>query len=212
MKKSILFSSIATTCCLLIQHSASAEWASFSGTLFLNANSAFPPGAQGRSNISNNWSNSIYYYNFGSGSSSTSLTTTNLNANCGASSPFDGGYGSASIFGTLNFYIAREGIITFSASAPLSNTGTSSVQATLESVIEGVHTSLINITANNWNSDSYSITIMPNIEYQMTLSMSSSVNGQMGSTGNNFNMSITPAPAASALLALAGLVSRRRRA
>jgi len=234
MKKSILFSSIAATCCLLIQHSASAEWTNFSGEIALSTYMG-KYGTTGitsisTSNLANNWTSAIVS---SSGqvnlkSCSTSWTANSFSANSQSSGlPWEEyNVGNASVAGKLYFSVTHESIITlglnFGGADIVSVGGT----ASLETITSGLHTNIARLSLSHspgaWRepngdyvtkfSDSCSIIIMPNIEYEISINLLS--DGNNGGAYCSFGMSLTPvpAPAASALLALAGLVSRRRRA
>jgi len=222
MKKSILFSSIATTCCLLLQNSANAEWVNFSGELALSS-SAGNQSANATSSISNNWTTSIEVSEGESSSScSTSWAPNSFGAGAyGVGSVFDSlPGGSGGINGSLSFSVSRESMISLNVSANGAYHVVGGAHASLESIINGIHTNLVGLNVyydmpqhyGEEISDSRSIIILPNIEYRLSLVVYGV--GDNGGAGCGFNMSLTPipAPAASALLALAGLVSRRRRA
>ena len=83
MKKSILFSSIAATTCLLIQASASAAWTNFSGELALTAGTMSGLSSISTSNVLNNWTTSVqlpYDRNGSSASYATSWAENSFNA------------------------------------------------------------------------------------------------------------------------------------
>ena len=234
MKKSILFSSIATTCCLLIQHSASAEWTNFSGEIALSTYMG-KYGTTGitsisTSNLANNWTSTIVS---SSGqvnlkSCSTSWTANSFSANSQSSGlPWEEyNVGNASVAGNLHFSVTHESIITLRLGFGGTPMVTVAGNASLETITNGLHTNIASLSLSHspgpWRepngddvtkfSDSCSIIIMPNIEYVISIRLLSDAND--GNGGSGFAMSLTPipAPAASAILALAGFVSRRRRA
>jgi hypothetical protein len=201
MKKSILFSSIATTCCLLIQNSASAEWASFSGSvthdyqrILNNGGPDYPFLGKSIYDSSNNWGGDHNAISQSFGFSQGGI-----------------GYSSDTMRGTLFFSVTE----TLELSIISSSWGMVNNSWSLSKYMAGswVEISSLQIL-NTYNvRDTRLITLQSQTDYQITLNQNA--NGNLFSSySTSFNMSLTPvpAPAASALFALAGLVSRRRRA
>lgn len=227
MKKSILFSSIATTCCLLIQTSASAEWASFSGSVThdYDLHAAWTTftmrdGLESH-NITNN-GQSIYdsSNNWGGGHNAMSQSF-GFSQNIGLSGPNASGGGNAgdALKGTLFFTVTETSELSISSNLIMYSLGSLNNSWSLSKYMAGSWVEISNLQNLNtyYVSDTHFITLQSETEYQINVNQngSASAGGGMSlSYNSSFSMSLTPvpAPAVSALLALAGLVSRRRRA
>ena len=227
MKKSILFSSIATTCCLLIQTSASAEWASFSGSVThdYDLHAAWTTftmrdGLESH-NITNN-GQSIYdsSNNWGGGHNAMSQSF-GFSQNIGLSGPNASGGGNASdaIKGTLFFTVTETSELSIISNLIMYSLGSLNNSWSLSKYMAGSWVEISSLQNLNtyYVSDTHFITLQSETEYQINVNQngSASAGGGMSLSYNaSFSMSLTPvpAPAASALLALAGFVSRRRRA
>jgi hypothetical protein len=205
MKKSILFSSIATTCCLLIQNSASAEWASFSGSVthdyeWTSNTYGFPFPFVGKSiyDSSNNWGG-------------------NHNAMSQSFSFSQGGmiYSSDTMKGTLFFSVTETLELSIISNLSLAGIGSLNNSWSLSKYTAGswVEISSLQNLNTRYVRDTHLITLESQTDYQIILNQNGNI-GSMSSYNASFNMSLTPVPApgVSALLALAGFVSRRRRA
>jgi len=236
MKKSILFSSIATTCCLLIQHSASAGWnynesdrleAGMNGLYLVsntnewgsNSVALSKQGAESRSSSEfglNTFQSSSIVSSHGADSYSDTCTSKetaqiifaiteasniNLNFYCRGSGGWInlGSHGESS--SGIWFQLDRQDIAIGSAWNMVASTGTGG----------SANRNYPSYESNG--SETFYLTPGP-FNYRISIEISNESHGNMSDAETSFNMSLTPvpAPAASALLALAGLVSRRRKA
>ena len=224
MKKSILFSSIATTCCLLIQHSASAEWASFSGSVTQDSKvqaewTTGTPPFDVEFHTIRTFGHSIYdsSNNWGGGHKAMSqsfgfsqfLSMYGLNAAWSAVL-------SDALEGTLFFTVTETSELSIISNLSMfGNWGSLNNSWSLSKYMAGNWVEISSL--QNLNSDTHFITLQSETEYRINVNQNVIVTAGGGMSlgyDASFNMSLTPvpAPAASALLALAGLVSRRRRA
>jgi len=235
MKKSILFSSIATTCCLLIQYSASAGWGDKSSSMI---------SLEGSIDDVYLYSSSYNYYgwpslclnsnNLESRSSSnfgwnTFESISNVNSDTWG---FPGHHATSKVSAETYFTIEQNSNINLNAY--INGNGSYQHQNTF-----GVASSNISITldkqsfeigaawtfvdsfrmeaSTDWfgysHSGSGTFYLSDSFNYRISIQISNESRGYAGAE-STFNMSLTPvpAPAASALFLLAGLVSRRRRA
>ena len=242
MKKSILFSSIATTCCLLIQTSASAEWSwhkssmtrlegsidgvySYSSSLNykgrtsldLNTNYYPPPSPPITSTCSSEfgWNTFESISNVNSdtwgfpGHQATSKVSAetiftieeNSNINLNAYINGNGSYQTQTSFGVASSNIS---IILDKQSFEIGSAWTF-----VDSFGLGASTGWYGYS----HSRSGTFYLSGSFNYRISTEISNESRGYAGAE-STFNMSLTPvpAPAASALFVLAGLVSRRRRA
>ena len=240
MKKSILFSSIATTCCLLIQYSASAEWSwhkssmtrlegsidgvysyssslNYKGRTSLDLNINFPPPAPP---LTSTCSSEFGWNTFESVSNMDSDTWG-----------FPDHRTTSKVSAETIFTIEQNSNINLNAY--INGWGSSQHQTDF-----GQASSNISITldkqgfeigsawtfvdsfglgaSTGWYSYSHSRSgtfyLSGSFNYRISIEISNESRGYAGAE-STFNMSLAPvpAPAAAALLALAGLFSRRRR-
>jgi hypothetical protein len=240
MKKSILFSSIAVTTCLLIQHSASAEWFTFSDQgIEANLNHSYS-GWYGP--VYGNWSlseskSSLDLRNESKCSVSMN-SATGLFQSSSSVSANNNSYGKTRVYSNMYFTVTENSIINLDAKiwlmAPTDGgpgsghheqgDANTNIIVTLDKMIT-FNSNWINVDSFNLEtSTSYGIHDYSNsgtfnllsgiARYRISLDISSEASGTWAAAQSSFSMSLTPvpAPAASALFALAGFVSRRRRA
>ena len=214
MKKSILFSSITTTC-LLIQTSASAGvWFITDGSLALNAR-AYPSYVENLSFSNNLWTKRIYAEGYRTNSSECSTLYsqgTSFQAHTWASAN-EFVQASSNINGGFRFYNEYESLLNLNASIHLQSASNFGIKIEFNGV-EAINLQGW-IPANTATySASSSYVLRPDTFYYISLDMESVASAYYGGSSCTFDMTVSdiPAPAASALLAIAGLVSRRRRA
>ena len=219
MKKSILFSSIATTCCLLIQTSASAEWASFSGSVthdyFVHAEwNTWSMQAGIQSHVSGYEGHDIYdsTNNWGGGHQSMSqqFRIGSQSSPHSGQVVYEHATGSNALKGTLFFSVTETSELSIMSKEMWRLMGVTSSSWSLSKYIAGTWSEIASL--QNSVSDTRLITLQSQTDYQITINLSGSADAPYFDYNSVFNMSLTPvpSPAASALLALAGLVSRRR--
>lgn len=205
MKKSILFSSIAATTCLLIQNSASAGWINVSGEFKLEAGPLPGPWQSTTSNAANHWTNNVSGYSNYAYTSTAMNAENNIFTTYSVINPHPMGHHSL-VSGKLTFAVNEKSNLYITGGGEVGIPGT---------IAWGGRTLEVKcIQANStytMGTEGGLYTLMPDNLYQVSQTLYARGNGPM-TVWMEMSLTPVPAPAASALLALAGFVSRRRRA